>query len=228
MYTGPTMVELEASSPAHTNIPLPSGCLKMVFLVSSLQDDPALNVCTGEQEQLGSWLESSWGARVSAIRTHRTVWWERPAAWTTFTDINSPKVQKHTVTLRLNAPQPGLEQEEGCMQLCSELTVVEVNSTKNWNCFTFRVLMHPVNHEMTLFNSVSLLVVENDWAFIVWALLESLPQNLSAQLCFSPTWSIQRSYNCSQKRFTFLLSCRMYLLRKKKKRFFKPICYNSH
>ncbi len=48
------MVELEASSPAQTSVPLPSGLLKTAFLVSSLQDEPALNVCTGEQEQLGS------------------------------------------------------------------------------------------------------------------------------------------------------------------------------
>lgn len=52
--TGLTMVELEASSPAQTSVPPPSGLLNTAFLVSSLQDEPALNVCTGEQEQLGS------------------------------------------------------------------------------------------------------------------------------------------------------------------------------
>lgn len=48
------MVELEASSPAHTSVPVPPGLLKTAFLVSNLQDEPALNVCTVEQEQLGS------------------------------------------------------------------------------------------------------------------------------------------------------------------------------
>lgn len=38
------MVELEASSPAHTSDPVPSGLLKTAFLVSNLQDEPALNV----------------------------------------------------------------------------------------------------------------------------------------------------------------------------------------
>lgn len=52
--SGLTMVELEASSPAHTSVPVPSGLLKTAFLVSNLQDEPALNVCTVEQEQLGS------------------------------------------------------------------------------------------------------------------------------------------------------------------------------
>lgn len=73
------MVELEASSPAHTSVPPPSGLLKMAFLVSSLQDEPALNVCTGEQEQLGSWLESCCGVRFSAMRTQRRDGLERPA-----------------------------------------------------------------------------------------------------------------------------------------------------
>lgn len=53
-HTQLTMVELEASSPAQTSVPPPLGLLKTAFLVSSLQDEPALNVCTGEQEQLGS------------------------------------------------------------------------------------------------------------------------------------------------------------------------------
>lgn len=53
-----TMVELEASSPAHTSVPAPSGLLNTAFLVSSLQEEPALNVCTGEQEQPGVWAES--------------------------------------------------------------------------------------------------------------------------------------------------------------------------
>lgn len=47
------MVELEASSPAHTSVPLPAGLLKTAFLVRCLQEEPAPNVCTGEQEQLG-------------------------------------------------------------------------------------------------------------------------------------------------------------------------------
>lgn len=72
------MVELEASSPAHTNIPVPSGLLKTAFLVSNLQDEPALNVCTVEQEQLGGCMESGRGVRVRAIRTQRSDGFERP------------------------------------------------------------------------------------------------------------------------------------------------------
>lgn len=41
---GLTMVELEASSPAHTSIPAPPGLLNTAFFVSSLQDEPALKV----------------------------------------------------------------------------------------------------------------------------------------------------------------------------------------
>lgn len=48
------MVELEASSPAQTSVPTPSGLLKTAFFVSSLQEEPALNIWTGEQEQMGS------------------------------------------------------------------------------------------------------------------------------------------------------------------------------
>lgn len=80
--TGLTMVELEASSPAQTSVPPPSGLLNTAFLVSSLQDEPALNVCTGEQEQLGSWLESCWGVLFRAMRTQRRDGLERPAGET--------------------------------------------------------------------------------------------------------------------------------------------------
>ncbi|TNN38736.1 hypothetical protein EYF80_051092 [Liparis tanakae] len=59
------MVELEASSPAHTRVPPPPGLLNTAFLVSSLQDEPAENVWTGEQEQLGRWAESCCGVRVT-------------------------------------------------------------------------------------------------------------------------------------------------------------------
>ena len=76
---GPTMVELEASSPAHTSVPPPVGLLKTAFLVSSLQDEPAAKVWTGEQEQLGGWPESCRGVRVRAIRTQRSHGLERPA-----------------------------------------------------------------------------------------------------------------------------------------------------
>lgn len=48
------MVEVEASSPAHTSVSPPSGLLNTAFLVSSLQDEPTLKVCTGEQEHRGS------------------------------------------------------------------------------------------------------------------------------------------------------------------------------
>lgn len=53
------MVELLASSPAHTSVaPSPAGLLKTLFLVSNLQEDPAVKVWTGEQEQTGVWLLS--------------------------------------------------------------------------------------------------------------------------------------------------------------------------
>lgn len=76
------MVELDASSPAHTSVPVPSGLLKTAFLVSNLQDEPALKVWTEEQEQLGGWLESCRGVWVRAMRTQRRDGWERPAAHT--------------------------------------------------------------------------------------------------------------------------------------------------
>lgn len=73
------MVELEDSSPAHTSVPPPAGLLKTAFLVSSLQEEPAAKVCTGVHEQLGGWVESCRGVRVSAIRTQRRDGLERPA-----------------------------------------------------------------------------------------------------------------------------------------------------
>lgn len=73
-----TMADCVASSPAHTRAPPPCGLAKTAFLVRSLQDEPALKVCTGEQEQPGGSPSSRCGVRVSAIRTQRTVGWSRP------------------------------------------------------------------------------------------------------------------------------------------------------
>lgn len=52
------MVELEPSSPAQTKVVSVAGHLKTVFLVSNLQDEPAVKVWTGEQEQTGAWAAS--------------------------------------------------------------------------------------------------------------------------------------------------------------------------
>lgn len=89
--SGLTMVELEASSPAHTSVPVPSGLLKTAFLVSNLQEEPALNVCTVEQEQLGSWVESCRGVWVRAIRMQRSDGFERPATSIHYTYIQTSK-----------------------------------------------------------------------------------------------------------------------------------------
>lgn len=73
------MVELEASSPAQTSVPTPSGLLKTAFFVSSLQEEPALNIWTGEQEQMGSWPDSCSDDLFRAIRAQRRNGLERPA-----------------------------------------------------------------------------------------------------------------------------------------------------
>ena len=65
------MVELEASSPAQTSTLPPAGLGNTAFLVSSLQEEPALKVWTGEQEQAGP----CW---VSSISTQRSQGLERP------------------------------------------------------------------------------------------------------------------------------------------------------
>ena len=77
------MVELEASSPAQTSRAPPAGLGNTAFLVSSLQEEPALKVWTGEQEQAPPGREpcregTSWGARVSSISTQRRDGLERP------------------------------------------------------------------------------------------------------------------------------------------------------
>lgn len=54
-----TMVELDPSSPAHTSVELSlAGLLNTAFFVRSLQEDPAVKVWTGAQEQTGVWAAS--------------------------------------------------------------------------------------------------------------------------------------------------------------------------
>ena len=74
------MVELEASSPAQTSMAPPAGLGNTAFLVSSLQEEPALKVWTGKQEQAGpcSEEEAGWGARVSSMSTQRSEGLARP------------------------------------------------------------------------------------------------------------------------------------------------------
>lgn len=52
------MVELEPSSPAHTRVESVAGLLNTAFFVSNLEDEPAMKVWTGEQEQTGAWAAS--------------------------------------------------------------------------------------------------------------------------------------------------------------------------
>lgn len=74
------MVELEPSSPAHTRVESVAGLLNTAFFVSNLEDEPAMKVWTGEQEQTGTWAASWWALRLSSIRTQRKDGLVRPAS----------------------------------------------------------------------------------------------------------------------------------------------------